>query len=154
MGRQIRTTRGRLRYFNAAGADPDGEIGEAHTPETHLIPVVLTAARKGSAVQIFGKDYETPDGTCIRDYVHVMDIADAHIRALHYLIEGRPSCAVNLANEQGLSRSEYVARRAGDQPVLVGSAARAAELLGWRPTRSDLTQQVRAAWQWMQSHPE
>jgi UDP-glucose-4-epimerase GalE len=159
-----------LRYFNAAGADPDGEIGEAHTPETHLIPLVLTAARKGTAVQIFGSDYETPDGTCIRDYVHVADIADAHVRALHYLTEGRPSCAVNLANEQGYSvleviaaaervtakaiKIEYAARRPGDPPVLVGSAARAAELLGWRPTRSDLTEQVRDAWQWMQSHPE
>jgi len=87
-----------LRYFNAAGADPDGEVGEAHDPETHLIPLALAAARDGGAIDVFGTDYDTADGTCVRDYVHVTDIADAHVRALVYLLDGNPSCACNLAN--------------------------------------------------------
>src|ERR1700752_257109 len=90
-----------LRYFNAAGADPDGEIGESHHPETHLIPLVLAAARDGTSVHIFGSDYETPDGTFIRDYIHVVDIADAHLRALEYLLNGGESCSINLANARG-----------------------------------------------------
>jgi len=90
-----------LRYLNAAGSDPEKMIGEAHDPETHLIPLVLEAARGGTPVQIFGTDYPTPDGTCIRDYVHVMDIADAHVSALNYLIAGKPSSAFNLANARG-----------------------------------------------------
>jgi UDP-arabinose 4-epimerase len=154
-----------LRYFNAAGADPDGEIGEAHDPEPHLIPLVLAAARDGTSVKVFGDDYDTADGTCIRDYVHVFDIADAHVRALKYLIEGGKSCALNLANERGYSVREVIAmaervtgkpirveiapRRPGDPAVLVGSSERAGDLLGWKPARSELVVQVQDAWNWM-----
>jgi UDP-arabinose 4-epimerase len=98
-----------LRYFNAAGADPDGQIGEAHDPETHLIPLVLAAARSGRPVRIFGTDYNTPDGSCVRDYIHVTDIADAHVRALEYLLAGGRSCALNLANARGYSVKEVIA---------------------------------------------
>jgi UDP-glucose-4-epimerase GalE len=97
-----------LRYFNAAGADPDAEIGEAHNPETHLIPLVLAAARDGKNLTVYGGDYETSDGTCIRDYVHVADIADAHVRAVDYLLSGGPRCAVNLANGRGYSVMEVI----------------------------------------------
>ena len=154
-----------LRYFNAAGADPEGEIGEAHDPETSLIPLVLAAARDGSSVSIFGSDYETPDGTCVRDYIHVVDIADAHLRALDYLLKGGETCAVNLANARGHSVREVIAtaericgkpirtdlapRRAGDPPVLIGSAERAKALLGWEPARSELAVQIADAWSWM-----
>ena len=154
-----------LRYFNAAGADPEGAIGEAHEPEPHLIPRVLTAAKDGTAVTVFGSDYETPDGTCVRDYIHVMDIADAHVRALDYLLGGGASAALNLANEHGYSvlqvidaaqavcgkliRVERAARRPGDPPVLIGAAARARAVLGWRPSRSALEQQLADAWTWM-----
>jgi UDP-glucose-4-epimerase GalE len=155
-----------LRYFNAAGADPDGEIGEAHDPETHLIPLVIRAAQTGSAVQIFGADYETSDGTCVRDYVHVSDIADAHVRALDHLLDGRESCALNLANTYGHSvrdvisaaekvcgdtiRVEILPRRPGDPPVLIGDSRRARMLLGWKPMRSELDAQIADAWRWMQ----
>jgi UDP-arabinose 4-epimerase len=154
-----------LRYFNAAGADPEGEIGEAHNPETHLVPLVLAAARNATSVRVFGTDYETPDGTCIRDYVHVADIADAHLRALDYLFTGGTSCALNLANARGYSVKEVIAtaervcrrpvrmemapRRDGDPPILIGSAMRAQSLLGWRPTRSALEIQIADAWNWM-----
>jgi UDP-glucose 4-epimerase len=133
-----------LRYFNAAGADPDGEIGEAHNPETHLIPLVLAAARDGRPVHVFGDDYDTADGTCVRDYVHVVDIADGHVRALDYLMRGGASCALNLANARGYSVKEVVAtaericgkrvrvemapRRSGDPPVLIGTSERARKL--------------------------
>jgi UDP-glucose-4-epimerase GalE len=153
-----------LRYFNAAGADPDGQIGEAHNPETHLIPLLLAAARTGVTIRIFGNDYETPDGTCIRDYVHVSDIADAHVRALDHLRNGGESCALNLANERGYSVKEVVAavetvggrsimseiapRRAGDPPILIGDASRAHKLLRWLPARSNLETQIRDAWNW------
>jgi UDP-arabinose 4-epimerase len=156
-----------LRYFNAAGADPDGEIGEAHDPETHLIPLVLEAARRGTPIRIFGTDYDTPDGTCIRDYVHVMDIADAHLRALDHLLAGGASGAFNLANATGSSVKQVIAsaervcgraipvqtaaRRAGDPPVLVGSAARARAILGWSPSRSELDVQIADAWKWLRS---
>jgi UDP-arabinose 4-epimerase len=122
-----------LRYFNAAGADPEGGIGEVHDPEPHLIPRVLAAARDGTAVAVYGNDYDTPDGTCIRDYIHVTDIADAHVRALDYLQSGGSSCALNLANASGYSvmdvieaaqrvtgksiRVEKAPRRPGDPPV-------------------------------------
>ena len=156
-----------LRYFNAAGADPDGEIGEEHDPETHLIPLVLAAARDRTAVQIYGTDYNTHDGTCIRDYVHVMDIAEAHLRALDYLLAKGESCALNLANTRGYSVREVIAaaervcgwtiaakpapRRPGDPPILIGSADRARARLGWMPARSDLEVQIADAWRWIKS---
>jgi UDP-arabinose 4-epimerase len=156
-----------LRYFNAAGADPDGEIGEAHDPETHLIPLVLAAARDGNPVDVFGDDYDTADGTCVRDYIHVLDIAEAHVRALEYLLRGGASCYLNLANARGYSVKEVIAtaervtgkpirvrmvrRRAGDPAVLVGSHERARAILGWEPARSDLAIQLRDAWNWMQT---
>jgi UDP-arabinose 4-epimerase len=154
-----------LRYFNAAGGDPDSEVGEAHDPETHLIPLVLAAARTGTPVRIFGEDYDTSDGTCVRDYVHVSDIADAHVQALDYLLKGGGSCALNLANSRGYSikeviaaaekvcggtvPSETVGRRPGDPPILVGDAGRARAVLGWRPVHSELETQIRDAWNWM-----
>ena len=126
-----------LRYFNAAGADPDGEIGEAHDPETHLIPLVLAAARDGKSVSGVGDDYDTTDGTCIRDYVHVLDIAEAHVLALEYLLRGGASCSLNLTNARGYSVKEVIAtaervsgrrirvnitpRRVGDPAVLIGA---------------------------------
>jgi UDP-arabinose 4-epimerase len=154
-----------LRYFNAAGADPDGDIGEDHNPETHLIPLVLRAARDKTPVEIYGIDYPTPDGTCVRDYVHVIDIADAHVRALEYLLAKRESCALNLANARGYSVKEVIAaaervckcsisisaapRRPGDPPILIGSAKRAQELLGWRAERFHLAVQIGDAWEWV-----
>lgn len=154
-----------LRYFNAAGADHKTEIGEDHNPETHLIPLVLAAAKRGTAVRIFGNDYETPDGTCIRDYVHVMDIADAHVAALKYLLAGHVSCVCNLANSRGHSvaevikvaekvcarsiRTDIAPRRAGDPPILIGVANRAKKLLGWFPQCSDLEMQIIDAWNWL-----
>lgn len=153
-----------LRYFNAAGADPDGDIGEAHDPEPHLIPRVLAAARDGTPVTVYGDDYDTPDGTCVRDYIHVADIADAHVRALDFLLSGGSSCALNLANAQGYSvmdvieaarrvsgksiAVEVLERRPGDPPVLVGAADRARALLGWTPKRSALELQIADAWSW------
>ena len=154
-----------FRYFNAAGADPHGEIGEAHDPETHLIPLVLAAARTGKPVRIYGDDYDTPDGSCVRDYIHVSDIVDAHVRALEYLLAGGESCALNLANARGYSvkeviaaaktvcgrpiPSETAARRPGDPAVLIGDASRAHALLKWQPTRSNLKTQIADAWRWM-----
>jgi UDP-glucose-4-epimerase GalE len=155
-----------LRYFNAAGADPDAEIGEAHDPEPHLIPRVLMAARDGASITVYGNDYETPDGTCIRDYVHVSDLADAHVRALEYLTAGGASSAINLANARGFSVLEVIEaarqvtgktisiqmadRRSGDPAVLVGSASRAHEFLAWRQTYTDLKTLIAHAWNWMQ----
>ena len=154
-----------LRYFNAAGADPAGQIGEAHDHETHLIPLVLAAAHSGSPVRIFGSDYDTPDGSCVRDYIHVSDIAAAHVQALEYLLNGGDSCALNLANARGYSVKEVIAtaervcgrtipsetarRRPGDPPVLIGDASRARALLGWNPRRSSLEMQIADAWQWL-----
>jgi UDP-glucose-4-epimerase GalE len=159
-----------LRYFNAAGADPDAEIGEDHDPETHLIPLVLAAARDGIPVSIFGDDYETPDGTCIRDYIHVMDIAAAHVAALDYLLNGKPSTAFNLANSRGYSVREVIAaaetvcgksimtaiapRRAGDPAILIGQSERAQRELEWRPARSELQVQVADAWKWLCSRQQ
>lgn len=154
-----------LRYFNAAGADPAGQIGEAHDPETHLIPLVLRAAKTGAPVVVFGDNYDTLDGTCVRDYVHVTDIADAHVRALDYLLSGGRSCALNLANARGFSvkeviavaekvcgraiHAEIAAPRPGDPPILIGDASRARKRLGWSPIRSELTVQIEDAWKWM-----
>jgi UDP-arabinose 4-epimerase len=158
-----------LRYFNAAGADPDGELGEAHDPETHLIPLVLFAAMgRRPDVKLFGQDYPTPDGTCIRDYVHVSDLADAHVAALAWLSDGKPSEAFNLGNGRGFSVAEVVkaaekvtgrsvpaemcARRPGDPPVLVSDSAKARRHLDWVPQFSDLEDQIRHAWAWFAKH--
>jgi UDP-arabinose 4-epimerase len=156
-----------LRYFNAAGADPDGEIGEAHDPETHLIPLVLDAiAGRRPNVSVFGGDYDTRDGTCIRDYIHVTDLANAHVQALRSLLAGRSSQAYNLGNGVGFSVREVVAaaervlekrvpvkmgpRRFGDPPRLVANAALASQELGWRPRISSLEEIVETAWRWTQ----
>lgn len=154
-----------LRYFNAAGADPAGEVGESHDPETHIIPLVLdAAAAKSSCIQIFGTDYATMDGSCIRDYIHVSDLADAHIRALHYLENGGESGFFNLGNETGVSVLEIVAaaekvtgnkipvkkagRRAGDPAILIGSSRKAEKILGWIPKYADIETMIRHAWLW------
>jgi UDP-arabinose 4-epimerase len=156
-----------LRYFNAAGADPDGEIGECHVPETHAIPLILDAVTDaGDGFTIFGDDYPTPDGTCIRDYVHVSDLADAHVAALRALLEGADSAALNLGTGRGWSVREVVEgvrritnrelavrvgpRRPGDPPTLVADASRAQRQLGWRPKHSDLETLVAHAWAWRQ----
>ncbi len=156
-----------LRYFNAAGADPDGQIGEGHDPETHLIPIILQAAsgQRGS-LDIYGTDYPTADGTAVRDYVHVCDLADAHLAALEYLMDGGASVCLNLGTGAGYSVREVIAaaeeicgrpipvqekpRRAGDPPALVAAADRVQDVLGWRPARSDLRQIVETAWRWHQ----
>ncbi|HYM72633.1 MAG TPA: UDP-glucose 4-epimerase GalE [Stellaceae bacterium] len=154
-----------LRYFNAAGCDTNGEIGEEHDPETHLIPLVLRAALGlGPPVSIFGTDYPTPDGTAIRDYIHVDDLANAHVRALDYLAGGGASAALNLATGRGYSVGEVIAavgkavghavphretpRRAGDPPALVADPGAAAELLGWRAECSDLDTIIGTALAW------
>lgn len=157
-----------LRYFNAAGADPEGEIGERHGPETHLVPLVLEAALgQRQQVDIYGTDYQTPDGTAIRDYIHVQDLAEAHLRALEHLGAGRHSVALNLGTGRGRSVREVIrtvesvsgkavpcreaARRPGDPPILVADPSLAAELLGWRARISDLDTIVRTALVWHQS---
>lgn len=154
-----------LRYFNAAGADPEGEIGESHTPETHLIPLVLDAASGlRDSVSMFGTDYPTEDGTCIRDYIHVTDLADAHIRALEYLKQGGESGCFNLGNGNGDSVARVIEavkkvtgkdfvvkkeeRRAGDPPALVGSAKKAQQILGWKPQYTDIETIITHAWNW------
>ncbi|MBK8977003.1 MAG: UDP-glucose 4-epimerase GalE [Planctomycetes bacterium] len=163
-----------LRYFNAAGADPGGRIGEDHEPETHLIPLVIHAAMgKRDRLTVFGDDYDTPDGTCIRDYVHVTDLAEAHVLALEAM-ERAPGTigvsAYNLGNEAGTSVLEVIraveevtglkvpytvgARRAGDPPRLVGSSARVREALGWKPRFGDIRTIVETAWRWHRDHPE
>jgi UDP-glucose-4-epimerase GalE len=154
-----------LRYFNAAGADASAEIGEAHDPETHLIPLAIAAAlRGGPPLKLFGDDYPTSDGTCIRDYIHVNDLADAHLRALRWMEENEGFHAFNLGS--GVSSSvrqviesvervsgrkvpfDIVSRREGDPPALVADATRARQLLGWRPTVTRLDDIVRSAWMW------
>jgi len=153
-----------LRYFNAAGADPDGRLGEEHSPETHVIPLVLAAADGGDRFKVFGDDYPTPDGTCVRDFVHVTDIADAHVRAFAHLSAGHPSTALNLGTGVGHSVMEIVhaaqkitghavpyvvsPRRPGDPPVLVANCARAQSVLGWQARHSDLETIIGTAWQW------
>jgi UDP-arabinose 4-epimerase len=153
-----------LRYFNAAGADPDNEIGELHTPETHLIPLVLAAASgPGHKLKIFGTDYDTPDGTCVRDYIHVADLAEAHVRALEAFGRGH-SGPFNLGNGIGFSVREVIEavkvvtglevptiagqRRHGDPATLVSDASRALALLGWRPRISRIEDIIRTAWDW------
>ena len=154
-----------LRYFNAAGADPEGEIGESHNPETHLIPFILAAAAGDrEAVKVFGTDYPTRDGSCIRDYIHVTDLADAHLLAMDYLQRGGESLCMNLGNCKGNSVLEVIEaareitqkeipvvldkRRPGDPPVLVGSAEKARKILGWEPEYGDIKVILRDAWNW------
>lgn len=156
-----------LRYFNAAGADPDNEIGEEHDPETHLIPLVLDAASgRRENITVFGTDHETPDGTCLRDYIHVTDLADAHVKALAALESGLQSCAINLGNGHGHSVREvidaarrvtgtdfpvrYGPAREGDPAALISDAGLAARLLGWKPQIGDLDEIIRTAWAWHQ----
>ncbi len=154
-----------LRYFNAAGADPEAEIGEWHAPETHLIPLVLDAALdERKPIRIFGLDYDTPDGTCIRDYIHVTDLADAHILALEHLLAGGRSRVFNLGNGQGFSVREILdtarrvtgrlipaleaARRPGDPARLIGSSERIRAELGWKPRFADIERIIATAWAW------
>jgi UDP-glucose 4-epimerase len=156
-----------FRYFNAAGADPSGRLGEDHLPETHLIPLVLlTALGKRESISIYGTDYDTPDGTCVRDYVHVLDLAQAHVRGLDYLLQGGDTQVFNLGNGNGFSVREVIEaareitgkeikafefpRRAGDSPILVGSSDRAKAVLGWQPDYADLKQIIAHAWNWHQ----
>lgn len=156
-----------FRYFNVAGADPDGEIGEQHRPETHLIPLLLDAvAGRRPALTVFGSDYDTKDGTCIRDYVHVSDLADAHVLGLKWLEEGKPTRAFNLGSGSGFSVREVIhaaglvtnqavpivegARRAGDAAFLVSGSRRAMSELGWQPKRSDMRNMILDAWRWSQ----
>ncbi len=158
-----------LRYFNAAGADPDGEIGEAHDPEPHLVPLAIEAALDGPPLHVFGVDYDTPDGTCLRDYVHVSDLASAHVLALEHLDAGGASATYNLGNGRPFSVKDVMAavervsgravrwtpgpRRAGDPAVLFASSRRIREELGWAPRFTDPTEIVDTAWRWRVSHP-
>lgn len=159
-----------LRYFNAAGSNPSAGIGEDHNPETHLIPLVMkTALGQRSHIGIFGEDYPTPDGTCVRDYIHVRDLAEAHLLALEHLEKTGQSGIFNLGSGTGFSVREIIdtarrvtgrpipakaeARRAGDPSILIASNAKAAQVLGWRPSRG-LEEIIADAWAWHQSHPE
>lgn len=159
-----------LRYFNVASARSDGQIGEDHDPETHLIPVVLQAALgKRQAVTIFGEDYDTEDGTCVRDYIHVEDLIDAHLLALRYLQNGGESNIFNLGSSQGFSVKEIVEtakevtgidipvkigeRRSGDPSTLIASSEKAKKVLGWNPARTSIHQIISNAWNWHQHHP-
>jgi UDP-glucose 4-epimerase len=159
-----------LRYFNAAGADPEGELGEDHSPETHLIPLVIKAAMGGASVPVYGTDYDTPDGTCIRDYIHVTDLANAHILALRKLEQGNFSGVYNLGNGNGYSVKEVIEtvkkvtarkvlavdspRRPGDPARLVASSKKIREELGWIPKYPDLETIVETAWEWHKNHPK
>lgn len=159
-----------LRYFNAAGAHLSGSIGEDHTPESHLIPLVLkTALGQRQAIGIYGTDYATEDGTCIRDYIHVLDLAEAHVLAVAHLLAGGDSKIYNLGSEHGFSVRQVInrakqvtgidfpvqesGRRAGDPAVLVASAERIRKELGWQPVRSDLSDIIADAWKWHKTHP-
>lgn len=158
-----------LRYFNVAGAEDDGSIGEDHNPETHLIPIVLqTALGKRDHITIFGDDYDTEDGTCVRDYVHVVDLVEAHILAMKYLTHGRESNTFNLGSSQGFSVKEIVEtarkvtdkdikaiigeRRAGDPSKLIASSDKARKILGWNPTRTNIENIIKDAWLWHDTH--
>lgn len=159
-----------LRYFNVAGARPDGSIGEDHRPESHLIPLILQVAQgKRDKLSLFGTDYPTRDGTCIRDYIHVDDLIDAHILALDYLRSGNPSAAFNLGNGQGFSNREIIEaarrvtghpipvseedRRPGDPAVLIASSQKAMDVLGWKPNYTNVEDIIATAWNWHSSHP-
>lgn len=160
-----------LRYFNACGAWPDGAIGEDHQPETHLIPLVLQVANgKRERITVYGQDYPTPDGTCIRDYIHVLDLAEAHLLALQYLWQGGESGPFNLGNGQGFSVQEVIdcaravteqplpvelgERRPGDPARLVAAADKARKLLGWQPRHPELAEMIASAWNWHRRHPD
>lgn len=159
-----------LRYFNAAGADPDGALGERHNPETHLIPLVLQAASgRRESIAVFGDDYDTPDGTCIRDYIHVQDLCSAHLLALEHLLKGGASKRYNLGNGKGFSVKEVIdvaravtgqtikvkmqPRRAGDSARLIADSSAMIRELGWRPARAELATIVADAWAWEQKWP-
>jgi len=159
-----------LRYFNAAGADSEGRLGEDHNPETHLIPLVLqTALGQRKEIHIFGDDYDTPDGTCIRDYIHVEDLAQAHLSAMVRLLDGAPGDKFNLGNGEGYSVKAVIdtarritgkpisaridPRRPGDPPALIGSSEKAMRDLEWKPAYPDLETIIETAWRWHQSHP-
>lgn len=159
-----------LRYFNVAGALEDGSIGEDHAPETHLIPLILQVPlKKREFITVFGEDYATPDGTCIRDYIHVIDLADAHIKALNYLREGNQSNIFNLGNGTGFSVKEMITaakaatgeeikvvlgeRRAGDPAQLIASSEKAQRLLGWKPNYTSVEEIIKTAWGWHKHHP-
>jgi UDP-glucose-4-epimerase GalE len=155
-----------LRYFNAAGADPQGRLGEEHDPETHLIPLLFRAIRTGEPITVFGEDYATPDGTCIRDYIHVSDLAEAHILAVEKLLAEAKTDAMNVGTGSGHSVREVIRavedvtgkkvpfvmgpRREGDPPVLVADSAKLRGALGWQPRHSDLREIVSTAWQFDQ----
>lgn len=160
-----------LRYFNAAGADPEGELGEDHSPESHLIPLTLQVAlQQRNAIHIFGDDYPTKDGTCIRDYIHIEDLAQAHLLALERLLDGKPGGTFNLGNGEGYSVKEVIdaarkvtgksipvkisARRPGVPAVLVGSSRKAFSELGWQPNYPDLHTIMETAWRWHRDHPD
>lgn len=159
-----------LRYFNVAGARADGSIGEDHRPETHLIPVVLQAAQgRRDKLALFGTDYPTRDGTCVRDYIHVEDLIDAHMLALDYLRAGNPSAAFNLGSGQGFTNREIIeaarrvtgrpipvveeGRRPGDPAVLIASSQKAMDVLGWQPKHTDIDDMIASAWRWHSTHP-
>lgn len=159
-----------LRYFNAAGADPEGELGEDHRPETHLIPLVLqTALGKRDHIAVFGNDYPTRDGTCIRDYIHIVDLAQAHLLALGHLLNEKSSAVFNLGNGEGYSVFEVIEtarkitkhsipmkisdRRTGDPAVLIGSSQKAVQELGWKQQFPDLHTIIETAWNWHKNHP-
>ncbi|MCM1181450.1 MAG: UDP-glucose 4-epimerase GalE [Clostridium sp.] len=160
-----------LRYFNACGAHPNGEIGEAHNPETHLIPLILQVPNnQREYISVFGNDYETKDGTCVRDYIHVTDLAQAHILAMKYLRNGGESDIFNLGNSIGFTVKEVIetarkvtghpipardeVRRAGDPSTLIASSGKAKSVLGWNPKYADLETIITTAWKWHQSHPD
>ena len=160
-----------LRYFNACGADESGEIGEAHNPESHLIPLILQVPNgKREYISIYGNDYDTPDGTCIRDYIHVTDLAQAHILAVEYLAKGGESDIFNLGNGVGYSVREVIEtarkvtghpipavetpRRAGDPARLVASSEKARNILGWKPVHDSLSEIIESAWKWHKNHPD
>ena len=160
-----------MRYFNAAGADPEGELGERHIPETHLIPLVLQAASgRRENITIFGNDYDTPDGTCVRDYIHINDLCSAHLMALEYLVGGGESQSYNMGNGQGYSIKEVIdvaksvtgsdftvisgPRRDGDPARLVADSALLQSSLGWKPEYPDLDTIIRHAWEWEKKSSE
>jgi UDP-glucose-4-epimerase GalE len=159
----------KLRYFNACGDMPDGTLGEDHTPETHIIPVALQAAIQGKPFYVFGKDYKTPDGTCIRDYIHVLDLADAHLKAVSSILKNKESLTVNLGVGKGYSNLEvvkaveivtgkpldiqYKERRPGDPDAIYADNAKAKTVLGWEPQYKTIESIIETAWAWHVKHP-